>query len=510
MPNAIIKNVMALLVLVVLCIVIGAQAAESRTVAAGIIVALVGGSFMIWLGPRCWILIFLVPPVMALLPLPGKLAAIPVSFLVGLVVLVYWFIMWGMGYVRFRWRGLLVLDLLVLAMLAYMLFSYVRNPVSMLIFGVDSEYVGGKEYVYCALGCLFYLTISCIPCSYEQVVRVMKWAVRLCLLACLLSLLIRLSGYVGGAADLQEDATQSRFGMFLQLGLYGIYTLYGQHPISKVFMSPVLLAGCLLSCLGILLSGWREQMLAAAFISIALAFIKRELCCLMLVFLAMYASLLYLSKEELVEELPFGGQRCVSILPGVKVSAEAEADTSHSSEWRIEMWKWALDPRTRYINDYVWGDGFGISTDFLRRETIASMRQGQHYNLREQFAVTGVWHNGAITAIHRLGGAGLAIISLIYIAGVCLMIRACRAMRGTPLYLPSLFFALPYAAQPALFYISAGTIIKFFNTFVALSMIKFFYCVAREQGWIQPWRLQQRYVPLVIREHEQSLRPAGN
>lgn len=507
MPNAIVKNVIACLVLVVLCIVIGAQAAESKTASIGIIVALVGGSFMIWLGPRSWTLIFLVPPVMALLPLPGKLAAIPVSFLVGLVVLVYWFIMWGMGYVKFRWRGLLVLDLLVLLLLGYMVCSYVRNPVSMAIFGFDTDYVGGKEYVYCILGCIFYLTVSCIPCSYEQVVRVMKWAVRLCLLACLAAIAIRLSGYAGGAADLHEDATQSRFGMFLKLGLYGIYMLYGQHPISKVLLSPGLLIGCLLSGVGILLSGWREQMMAAACITIFLSFIKRELWCLILVFLSIYASLLYLSKEEMVEQFPYGIQRCLSILPGVKVFKEVEANTSHSSEWRIEMWKWALDPRTRYINDYVWGDGFGISVDFLRIETIASMRQGAAYNLREQFAVTGVWHNGAITAIHRLGCVGLAIITMVYIAGICLMIRACRAVRGTPLYLPALFFALPYAAEPALFYISAGTIVKFFNTFVTLSMIKFFYCMAREQGWIQPWQLQQRYVPLVIREHEQSVLP---
>ena len=80
MPGSIVRNVLVSLILVVLCIVIGAEAAESRTVALGIICALVGVVFMIWLGPRCWVLLYLVPPVMKLLPLPGKIAELPVPF----------------------------------------------------------------------------------------------------------------------------------------------------------------------------------------------------------------------------------------------------------------------------------------------------------------------------------------------------------------------------------------------------------------------------------------------
>ncbi|MBP3498617.1 MAG: hypothetical protein J6J97_00865 [Akkermansia sp.] len=506
MPSsAIVKNVLTCFILLVLCIVVGAQAAEDRTISVGIIAALVGGGGMLWLGPRCWVLIFLFPPVISLLPMPGKLAVIPVPFLIGLVVLGYWIVMWGMGYVKFKWRGLLILDLTILLLAAYMALSYYRHPVSMAVLGYETEFVGGKEYVYCLLGCLFYIAISSIPCSYEQILPVMKWAVRLSVVGCLVGIGLGLSGYLRGYGDFEEDFSGSRFGMFLQLGMYGIYVLYGMHPMSRVLLSPFRLIGCGLSCFAILLSGWREQMMAAGCITIVLSFIKRELWCLMLVLLSIYASLIYLSKEDVVQQLPFGVQRSISILPGVKVSDEVESDASHSSDWRIVMWKWALDPRTGYIKDYVWGDGFGISTDFLRRETTASMRNAYNYEVREQFAVTGMWHNGAITAVHRLGYVGLGIIAWVYALGLALLVRVCRALRGNPLYLPSLFLILPYAGQPSLFFISAGTIVNFFNTFVTLAMIKFFYCVAREQGLLTPLFVRRQYVPLAIRSHEQSM-----
>ena len=137
------------------------------------------------------------------------------------------------------------------------------------------------------------------------------------------------------------------------------------------------------------------------------------------------------------------------------------------------------------------------------------MRAGERYELREQFAVSGMWHNGAITAVHRVGYVGLGIIVWVYTLCTVLLIRVCMALRGSPLYLASLFLILPYAGQPSLFFISAGTIVKFFNTFVAVSMIKFFYCVAREQGMLVPWFVRQRYVPMTIQEHESQAKPVA-
>ena len=504
MPGSIVRNVLVSLILVVLCIVIGAEAAESRTVALGIICALVGVVFMIWLGPRCWVLLYLVPPVMTLLPLPGKIAELPVSFLVSCVVLGYWIIMWGMGYVQFKWRSLKGMDFLVLLMLLYMVYSYSLHPVSMAIFGYDAENVGGKEYVWCLVATVYYIAISGIPCTYESLRKVLKWGVRLSLGACLLSIFLNLAGIRGGTdvTQLGDAAMNTRFTMFVRLSIYGIFFLYGCNPMLRVLTSAKLLIGCVLCVAGILISGWREVLMSNGFVITALAIVKRELWCMVLLGVCAYGALLYLSAEGIVEKFPFGVQRCLSVAPGIKISDEVEQDASHSSDWRVEMWRWALDPRTGYIHDYVWGDGFGQSVDYLRRETIAMMRGMVAYGDQDFFAETGTWHSGVITSIHRLGYVGLAIITIIYIYGIAMMFRVCMALKGTPLYLPAIFFILPYAGEPSLFYISAGTIPKFFGTYISLATIKLLYCVGREQKMIVPLALQQRYVPQLIREQE--------
>lgn len=511
MQNAVVKNVIISLILVVLCVVLGSQAAESRTVSMGIVVAIVAGCFMLWIGPRCWGLIYLIPPLVDFLPIPGRLAAFPLALLTGLGVFAYWFVMWGMGYVKFKWRWLFSLDLLILIMFLYMVVSFVRHPVAMAALDLDTEYVGGKEYLWCILATTFYLAISSIPCTYEQLRKVLNWSVYLTLGACVLGIFLSLAGIRGGGglSQLREAATTTRFSMFVELGMYSIYILYGMHPMAKVLFTPKLLLGTLLSFVGVLLSGWRETLMNSSFIILTLAIIKRELWCFCLIVACGYGVLLYLSAEGVVKEFPYGIQRSLTVFPGIEVTREIKSGARHSSEWRIVMWKWALDPRTKYIEDYVWGDGFGQSVDYLRREGTALMRGSTQHGDQDYFARTGTWHNGAITAVHRLGIVGLVIITLIY--GYCyiLVIQICMRLRGTPLYLPALFFILPYGGAPSLFYISAGTIIKFFNTYIFIAMIKLFYCVGREQGLIIPWLQQQRYVPLAIQEIEQKAGPVA-
>jgi hypothetical protein len=132
------------------------------------------------------------------------------------------------------------------------------------------------------------------------------------------------------------------------------------------------------------------------------------------------------------------------------------------------------------------------------------MRGTTRYGDQDFFARTGTWHSGVITSIHRLGYVGLAIITMVYLYGIGMMFRVCMALKGTPMYFPAIFFLLPYAGEPSLFFISAGTIPKFFSTYTYLALIKLFYCVGREQGFIVPLAMQRHYVPLLIREQEEA------
>ena len=50
MQNSVVKNVLAALILVVLCFIVGGQAAENAKSSLMIVAAFVAGMFLIWLG----------------------------------------------------------------------------------------------------------------------------------------------------------------------------------------------------------------------------------------------------------------------------------------------------------------------------------------------------------------------------------------------------------------------------------------------------------------------------
>ena len=274
-------------------------------------------------------------------------------------------------------------------------------------------------------------------------------------------------------------------------------------------MSPGKLIGCLLSMVAIVFSGWREMIATNCFVIAGISIVKRELWCLTVLGLLFYGGLLFISSEGVLKELPFGMQRSLAVIPGLEIQESVRRETNSSSEWRVVMWKWALDSRTGYIKDYIWGDGFGQSTEHLRRETTSIMRGTTRFASQEFFAQTGVWHSGYITSIHRIGYVGLALVVIVYLVGLYAVWRVCVAVKGTRLYIPALLLLTPYFGAPFQFFVSAGTFPKFFATFVTLSMAKLLFCVAREQRLLIPFLERQKYVPEMIRAHEERVRPSA-
>ena len=221
--------------------------------------------------------------------------------------------------------------------------------------------------------------------------------------------------------------------------------------------------------------------------------------------IAAYGTLLFLSEEKVVEDhFPYGMQRTLSMFPGVQIRDDVRAETENSSEWRKVMWRWALDPRTGYIKDYVWGDGFGQAVSDLNRYNVSLMRGSAHFGDQEDFAYTGTWHSGPILAVHRTGLVGLALITIVFLYGSFLIVRVCRAYRGTTMFTVAVLFTCQLYGDIAHFYLSAGRIDKFFDDFVFLALAKVLYCIGREEGIIVPVFSKGRYNPMLIAEQKRN------
>lgn len=498
-----IRNVIVAIVLVLFCILIGSYAAEDKNVSVFMVASIVGFIFMVVLGRRSWVLLYLLPPVFVFLPL-GILGKLPAGFLVAGFLLAYWTLMWIMGYVQFKWRALPALDAIVLALFLYYLLTFYWHPVSINELGIEAEYVGGKEYVWCLLAVVYYVTLSCIPCSYDALYSVLRKTMYLVVGVTVFVTVSELLGVVS-AGSLGEEAGNSRFTLFSELGVVVFLIAFSRKTFHEIMASPKYIAIMLFCCVAVVISGWRERLVSFGAIGLALCYIKREMAYIIFFGIAAYGSLLYLSEEKVVEEqFPYGMQRTLSIFPGVQIKDEVRRETENSSEWRKVMWRWALDPRTGYIKDYVWGDGFGQAVADLNRYNVSLMRGSARIGDQENFANTGTWHSGPILAVHRTGIVGLALITIVFLYGSFLIVRVCRAYRGTPMFTVAVLFTCQLYGDMALFYISAGTIHKFFDGFVYLALAKVLYCVGRENGIIVPVFSKGRYNPMLIAEQKRN------
>lgn len=509
MSGSVVGKILLCVIVVILCFIIGAQAAESVVSSLMVIMAVVGVVFMLVMGPRSWMLLFLLPPLIGVIP--SSLRLMNSVFIAAPMILVYWIIMWGMGYVKIRWRSMGLLDLLVFLSFALMVAAYIKKPVSIAMLGVDVDNVGGRVFIYAIGAFFYYMALSCIPMPSKQLGRVLNWSIWLQLGCVTISTVLGLMGHGGASVEEMNmgDAMQeTRFTPLLGLGTYWVVLLYSLFPLVRFLSNPLLLLGMVAGYGMILLSGFRSAFANSVLTFVFMSMVKREFMLLLSMALISYGGLFVLSSSGELERLPYGVQRVISAIPGLSTDTAASEDAEASSDWRYEMWGWAMDTRTGYIKDYIWGDGFGFSKSEMYRDKVAMMRGQLVFGDQKYFARAKQWHNLSITTIQSLGYVGLVVVvAMVYSTGL-LVFKVCLSLRNTPLFFSSLVLLMPFPSNMLMFPVAAGDLTYYFRWFIVVAQLKLLYCVAREQGLLIPWMQRRRYIPKMIQEYEEKLRPA--
>lgn len=312
-----------------------------------------------------------------------------------------------------------------------------------------------------------------------------------------------------GTSGIAEGAAKTRFGLFSGLGNIGMMCMCGWNSPLRILCSPVKVLLSLILVFFVAMSGWREVMLEFGCFLFLWALVYRQLYVLVSFSAVALAGLYFLSSQDILLQAPYGVQRVLTPFPGLKLDKDIVEGARHSSEWRKVMWRWALNPRMGYIKDYVWGDGFGISTKGLRLTTINSARGKMAPGDQHFFAETGTWHSGFILTIHRLGYVGLVLNALWCLASLCVVFRLCYLLAGKKEFPYALYATGSCLGGVALFYISAGTYSGFFSATVTVAIAKVFYVEALKEGLIPHLFTPKTYVPFMMRDEElQRLRVA--
>lgn len=512
MGSGVLKTIVVLILLVALAFVAGSMAADGLKQALLPSMFAIGVMVMLCMGRNCWILAFILPPLLTLMNFGG--GKMPLAHLVSVALLGYWLVMCVMGYAKMTWNKLPVIDFAVFIFCVYFLSTWFAHPVKLNAFVnhiTDEGYaqVGGAEYIWCITALMTYIYISILPLSFERLGVTLKWVVAL---SVVVSVLVAVKTMIrpqvdemGEAMALGEAIQSSRFAGLDGTGKSICLLLFCKYPILGIVCSPWKLALCLLGLAGIAVSGFRSRILYVGLMCILIQLYRRQFIALLFCAVCAYAGVLVLSTTVPMERVPLGIKRVFTAVPGVDVKDKRLAQKAqHSLDWRYEMWEWAMDPSKGYIKDYIWGDGFALDSRQYRLERININRRKIFMGSNVLFARRGVWHSGWVTAIHRLGFVGLSLTVLFQLL-VCVYVgRLCSYIRGVPNYEYYYFILIPIIPEVILFHYSAGTYISFFSMFHGLSIMKLAYSLAIKEGYMSPMFQKQMYVPMMLQEVESA------
>lgn len=517
MGNNAVKTIVLLMVLVVLSFIIGAQVSDSMKDSFGafaIIGAIIGGGFLIYMGPRVWQLLFILPPFMPILPLPLPHLNEAISqcnmapCYVGSVVMVYWIVLCSLGRVRIRWRWAAILDIPFWIFVGFLVVAFIRFPVALNAMNLDYDAIGGEEVVILFFVLFLYVCFSMIPITKQELEKVLPLAFKLFFVA--QAILIVRGVMFGGIAAAEGDGKVSRFYFLYPAGSTLFFWMYSKYPIGRILASFRCWAISLFGLVSAFSTGQRQNVALLATGIVYIAAVKRELLVLISALVVAYIGVMSLSELDLLIHMPGNLQRTLASVPGVKVDGGIAFGAKGTMETRRKLRECALNPHTGVIKDYMWGDGFAISRAYINRGSVAAMRgTGRGTQDYEGMCIVRNFHNGALHTLSRIGYVGLAWCGVVCIVAWCVSIQVLRAWLRTDTY-PYIVVGIINMPIILLTYVYANYVTKHFMlSLQSYFFLKLCYCIARENGMLRPLFLQQYYVPLMIQEHENSVAKAA-
>lgn len=411
------------------------------------------------------------------------------------------------------WHAIRLLDIIVLILCLYVFYSFLTHPFGLGL-NLLEDYYGGKGYILFMQAALAYLCLSTLKTTSNEFGRILQWGVYLAIAGTLIGMVLNRQNPDEGAMEMASGGAMeenTRQSTFLLISVLIAQVCIISYSVQEMVKKPYRLLWLMLACIGIMLSGFRSQLLSVLFqFWIVSILYKRWMMSFMAPILAILVFTM-LSFGGYLHSLPFGIQRTLAAVPFFDVDLAARMDAEGSNEWRFEMWKWALDDRENFIKDKVWGDGFAINTDILKGDLYEQSWGLNKGASQVGFASTGQWHSGPITTINHLGYIGLAIYLILSVIGMTYAWIVARIYCHHRYKLGILYVAILYFAHPPFFLFVFGETKAIAGNIIALGIIKVLFSCAREEGLYSSLYIRKAYVPLMVRQTESkgdTLRPA--
>lgn len=519
MQGGTIKSIVIFVLLAIFAFIAGSFVTDGLTEALIPTVMIVGAFGLMALGKNSWWLLFLAPPVLQIIPI-AALQNFPVAYFCCGLVLAYWLLMSLTGQVRLTWQGVKWLDIATLILFTYFLSTWVRHPVTIDAFtsytDEGEQAVGGKDYIMCIGGMVFYVAVSMIPMQIEKMANVMRFAFWMTLVVCVIlavKCFFSPNQAVGVVESLEIEAQSldgtgetTRNKDYIELGSLIFKYLFSKYSMLVILGSPLKLLLVAFALFCVLISGFRSALMHDSVIVLIMSYYHRQFIIVLLIGIGVWGGLILLSHGGIIENLPYPIQRTMASIPGVEVSKLAEDLAKDSTEWREKKWDLVLNPHQGLVDDYVWGEGFAqYMSDIKREHYLFTTRRNTHLAGRDVYSnpERGGLHSGWVTAIYTTGYVGLVILSVWLLLFLVAFFRACSVIWHIPQkeFLYIAFLAFPGVVLDV--YVVTATWTTIFVTGIrSAAIMKVVYALARDEGMMKPMFQRKRYVPLMVEANE--------
>ena len=496
-----IKVILIVILAAFASIYLGISAATEKVETIAWVVGVGTLATCLFLGRRIWLLIPLMSAVDISIRLPGQPSTLLVAqfLVIGFSVLLLL-----MRRLPFRLR-FTELEVWMLVITLFVVQVYVRNPVSVSIFGGDS--VGGKPYAIFALSLVTAALLAGLSVPHAE----LKTALRLSIIggiinfgASLLGRFVPTVGFIIGVsyvdtsvkdyskAGVAVDTTQAtREGSLVTLGRnLSLWVCSFRSPLKACF-HPLWCGLILLSLAAALMSGFRNSVLMVGFTYFLGLCYRGGMGAVMTSMLGGVMALALLAVVNSAAPLPPNIQRSLSFLPGTW-EKHILVDAEGSNEWRFEIWKEVLTSEKWITNKWM-GDGLGFSLAELQYQMSTRIGTGKGLSgfdaHRESILSSGDYHSGPIQTVRVIGYFGLVVLILFQIRLAVHAHRQILRCRNTEWFPLALLLGIPLIWNPIFFVFVFGTFKTAAETvFLGAAMIRLLENNLPLPPWIKPTR----------------------
>jgi len=241
--------------------------------------------------------------------------------------------------------------------------------------------------------------------------------------------------------------------------LFFVVARYGVRGIFKT-TKPWRAALLLSLFAGVMVGGYRSFMLLCLGI-LAVQFYLEGLLTLRFLPGLLVVGMLGLALLPMTDRLPYQMQRSLAFLP-VSIAPDVAADARASSNWRIEMWKRAINE----VPEYLWlGKGYRLDLRDVQLATMRDLSGSRDAGASAQIA--GDYHNGPLSVLIPLGVFGMLALLWFWIAAWRLLVNNLR--HGDPqLKIINAFLLGMFCVRLAMFVVIYGALTADLSYFVGI------------------------------------------